>query len=196
MNVRFLTILIAVLFVNKAVAGGPEMLPTEFKTPEPGTKLQYKNLSTDLTFTITATEPDGVNQYSWVAQSGDKRSVYPFCRWCLDPTNEIEYEKYVSLFPIEKGKKVKFQRKKTDKSHSWTITIKVKKTELLKTPISSEPVATYVIVEKIRSNSSNNAWTRTFWWSPEYGANLKVKDHARNDGKKVTLEMINYSPSE
>ncbi len=182
------------IFSGVALSAGPKMEPSEFKTPPAGTLLHYKILKTDETHSLVAREPDGKNQYSWFTMSGTKKSVYPFCNWCLVPHIEIEYEKYAKLFPLEKGKKVKFKRESKDGKHSWTITIKVKKTELLETPISKEPVETYVIVEKVRHHQSNATFTRTFWWSPEYAVNLKIKDHDRSDKRKLTYELSKYVP--
>jgi len=176
------------------MAVGPSIdHPTEFQVPPVGTKIQYKNLNTDYTYTITVRESEDDYKYSWFTGTGDQRTQYMFCLYCSSPNNQIELEEYAKLFPLDVGKKIKLQRKrKGDRSKSWSHKIKVKKTEMLQTSFRDEPFETYLIVEKIRSNKGNYSGSRTIWYAPEISNALKIIDKTGTDGKKVTYEVIDY----
>jgi len=180
------------LIVSNIVLAGSEIEPTEFKEAPVGTKVQFRNLSTDYTWTITTRNSEKDYQISWFSDTGDIRYAYMFCLYCSAESNKVELNEYSKLFPLEVGKKIKLQRKKKDKSKSWTHKIKVKKTEMLTTPISAVPVKAFVIEEKIRSNQGKWSGKRTFWWSPELAVVLKLVNNARGDGKKVTYELTDY----
>lgn len=177
-----------------AFAAGPSLVPAEFAMPPAGTKLQWKNATTDFTFTRTAKEPEGyfVNYFN---ETGEARRFALFCKFCGAPSNAIDIDDYSKLFPLKVGNKVKVTRKRVgDPLRSWTHRISVEKTEMLSVPFSDSPLETYVIEEKIRGNY-NNPWRGnvTYWYAPSLGTSVKIIDNANDDRSLVhEYQLINY----
>lgn len=172
---------------------GPALPPAEFSAPKAGTKLQWKNTSTNFTWTNTyreTTEPFNISIFS---ETGDIRNLYLFCKYCGSPPNTISVEDYAKLFPLQVGKKVKIQRKHVGSSDSWTHKIAVIGTELVDVPFSASPLPTYVIEENIWKNHSAWKGKVTYWYAPSLGADVKIVDNASNDMKtEKNMALINY----
>lgn len=106
-------------------------------------------------------------------REGERITHVPFCYRCGHPRDEpIEIERYRALWPLEVGKSVTFQRRRTRDGAVWVHAVSVTGTETVDTEFG--PVETFVIEETV-TGAGGNRWqaARTQWFSPQLGWNVR-----------------------
>lgn len=177
-----------------AMAYGPALPPAEFCAPKVGTKVQWKNISTNFSWSNTSRKASEPYLVSYFTETGDIRNLYFFCKYCSSSPKNIDLEDYSKLFPLQVGKKIKIQQRSVENpTKTWTHKIAVTGTEMITVQFSESPVPTYVIEEDIWNNHASWKGKVTYWYAPSLGADIKILDHAFDDMEKEnTITLISY----
>ncbi len=162
----------------------PKMAPAEFKVARAGTKITWKNLDTGKTVTTTVLPSDGflVKRQA----NGKQYSRYGFFAKSPETISAIEKTKLETIWPLESGKTVSYERA-LDKER-WTDTITITGTESVS--VDAGKFDTYVV--KWESRNAAGTWSGqcTRWYSPKLGWNVKT-ECSDTTSKSQRWEMTN-----
>ncbi len=181
--------------VGSVLAAGPSLDAFEFARPEPGTKVQWKNITTGFSYTYTVRKADeGENYgYTFFTETGEKRTAYLFCGYCGHPSNAIKIKKYSDLYPLKVGSNANVRRWRVGNSvRNWTHKIKVTGTEAVRVAFRDRPIDTYVIEEEVWNNQTRQKWTTTYWFAPSLMNNVKIVGNLNENSELQTFELLNY----
>ena len=114
------------------------------------------------------------------------RSLYPSCfLHCNRSSHPVEISKLRSLFPLKKGKQVKFIRRRADGSRSWLHTTRVAGAKDFESKYLGEMKVVVFESTIVGQKGLNFRGRTTTYWSPE----LELVVYERNTGGSWVNEI-------
>lgn len=147
-------------------SAGPtaRLAPAAFDPPKPGTIIVGHRADGSLEKTrVLAVQGHTVT----LLEDGQRVTRYPFCYGCADPLHgTVEMARYASLWPLEVGKSVTFQSRRTGDGAVRVHIVTVARSRTVQTEFG--PFDAFVVKEEVRG-AGENRWhgTRTQWYAPK-----------------------------
>lgn len=177
---------------SEAAAG--KIPRVDFSAPIPGTEAHWRNVTTNIAYSLTYRPSESPFLRSYYTESGEERSGYMFCTGCAASNNRIVVEDYAQLFPLEIGKKVRLVRfRRGDSTKSWSHEIEVAGADRWQPSFAGEPLDVLVVKETIVNNQTSGSWETRYWHAPSINLTVRMVGDANDDGKVHVHELIGYT---
>lgn len=157
--------------------------PPGFEPPAPGTIVILRDeAGTQETSRVLDSDGYAVS----MLRGGERVTEVPFCFRCAPDEDEIETERYATIWPLEVGKSATFRRR-TAGGAVWVHEVSVTGEETVTTDFG--PVETLVVEETVTGGDGGRA-TRRQWYSPQLGWSVRSEWRSPDDAGGWRLAAI------
>jgi hypothetical protein len=162
--------------------------PAPLHIAQTGTRMVWRQLAGSKTEqgVIGPVEPDLLVHYLW---EGRSRSMYFFCIGCAGENVRFDHAAYESLFPLEVGKTVTFQRT----VDQWTLTNTITVSGAERLSLDFGEVDTYVLLCETRGVNNPFHARNDIWYAPSIGWNVQFR-YQESGGESYGWQAIEFIP--
>jgi len=165
-----------------------DLEPAPLRIAQSGTRMVWRQLDGNKTERgiIGPMEPDLLAHYLWEGKPG---SMYFFCIGCAGDDVQFDHAAYESLFPLEIGKSVTFQRT----INQWTLTNTIAVAGAERLNLEFGKVDTYVLACETEGLNNPFHARNDIWYAPSIGWNVQFR-YQDNRGESYGWQAVEFIP--